>query len=1776
MFDNPELHIDSSLPQLNNASNSLDNNSLNPLQPDWKVFGSQKLLSLAGETLIHAWQNQTNPTLAIVYAAGSIFKSNFAANAHIAFGEAFNVNKAEALGADILGGNYGVLPDVQFLSNTQMNGAFGAYAKSNNTIYVNSVFLTQNSANPTAVGKVIVEESGHFLDVYASPIDSPGDEGEMLADLISGDQLSADQITRIHAEDDSATIVVNGQKLGVEQSSPVPTITISANDANAGETLAGQPTNPGQFTLTRTGSIASALTVNYTVAGTAINGTDYNKLTNSITFAAGASTAVININPIDDFLIENDETVILNLATSTNYNLGVATTATVMIADNDKPTITISANDANAGETLAGQPTNPGQFTLTRTGSIASALTVNYTVAGTAINGTDYNKLTNSITFAAGASTAVINLNPIDDFLIENDETVILNLANSTNYNLGVATTATVMIADNDKPTITVTNPNGGNSLQAGSSYNITWSDNIAENVKIDLFKGAIFNRTLFSSTPSDGNEVWTVPSNLTAGSDYQIKITSVNNGNLFDFGDANFTINSVPSDYAGNSLTLARNIGTLSTKQYFSDFVGDADTNDYYKFSVTSPSNFNLSLSGLTSNADVQLIQDINGNSQIDANEILGSSILTGSSAESISVPLFSGNYYVRIYPSGNSINTNYNLSLSATSLGNYDYTDPSPNNNSYYNLPVTRSFFNSNGIGVYQSQYGIFLMYGSIADYYTNNQYANNNTTNGLFGIYSGLGLPTSAIYKKDDGSFVMEFEGGMLTNLNGIVTPSYNQKASSFALVGQGAPDGTELQWKNDYIYWSKNSVGNPTGSVRHVTGGWIQEFTGSPKGDGDSIFFVKDGKQLTQGGPYRVQGWMLDIYRLTGGYERQNGGLGFPTQATEQSNVNGYKHYHTFENGFIGITPDNKITIKNWQGQLINVVGYDGVAINSTYRNTFNRDGGSSFLGSPINNVHSWGDGYIQEFSGGSDGKGGIMKSNANDNSYWVGGDFWNKFIEVGAAGGILHYPTSDRYSTVNGALRQDFQGGAIIKSDKGIFTVYGGIASQYLQVEGGEKGRLGLPTSGEISIGNGVVVQNFEKGRIVWNNGPTRTEMYGQSTPQPTPSSINYLNFTGVVTPSQGVNLRNSSNYDDRSSQNKAYGNLLTFDAWTTGTSVQDYNNSNIVTDRWFRLAGTNFWVPDAYINEDYTQPTPAPTQPPQTGSNTFTYGGKTYQWSPYTIKSGESLSAIAKNTLGDGSANGYNFIAQHNGISNPNNVNGGQVIDIPVLFNNSNSPFVPPQQPAQTGSVFDIAVNNAINRIGGLGVVGKLIIPPTYVSTNDGRGWFEEFQAANGEQRLLALQDGKSTAYWVHGDNLREYLQRGGAYGALGLPTNEETQFTASQTGTKGIWQGFSGSGGKARIHNHPTLGSVATWGSIGSFYENMGAANSWLGLPTKAEQQAADGVTIWAEFERGKIAFNQQTGKSEALRTEQLPSWISILKEINLQSTPGITIDPGSVTKKFEDLIGTYAFIVDRLNYKDLSDGSRALSFDVFNTGYAQGVIEVRNAQDQLVEIRGIEGIRNPTSVFGFGIESIQRLWRLATEGYGFTDPRNSLGSSEKTEIRNIVIPPGGSLKLTKTGTYATAYNLAKVGMDLLFEFGLPKVFEENYSLKMKLLSAIYAEVLQENVKSLAADGAFNTPQDALKSLETFNWINKQELGKLTEIAIKVLAEELPTFKYYSQYSLLAPAQQIVDNVEKLNYWITLAETFAKGSNSFLQSLDLERSKKLEPTTQLIKFITK
>ena len=116
----------------------------------------------------------------------------------------------------------------------------------------------------------------------------------------------------------------------------LPTVSLAATDSSAAE----PGSNTGKFTFTRTGSsTSSSLTVNYTIAGSATNGSDYNTIGSSITIPAGAASATVTITPKDDAIVEGAENVTLTLKSSSSYALG-ASAASVTISDNDVPTST--------------------------------------------------------------------------------------------------------------------------------------------------------------------------------------------------------------------------------------------------------------------------------------------------------------------------------------------------------------------------------------------------------------------------------------------------------------------------------------------------------------------------------------------------------------------------------------------------------------------------------------------------------------------------------------------------------------------------------------------------------------------------------------------------------------------------------------------------------------------------------------------------------------------------------------------------------------------------------------------------------------------------------------------------------------------------------------------------------------------------------------------------------------------------------------------------------------------------------------------------------------------------------------------------------------------------------------------------------------------------------------------------------------------------------------------------------------------------------------------
>nr|NCR65247.1 hypothetical protein [Microcystis aeruginosa LL11-07] len=247
------------------------------------------------------------------------------------------------------------------------------------------------------------------------------------------------------------TVAINGDtKVESNETFFVNLSSLNANGRNV--TIAD---NQGQGTIanddvilpsiTLAVSPTNLLTVNYSIGGTANNGTDYASIPTGVTFAANLATATVIVDPTADTTVESNETVALTLATGTGYTVGTTTAVTGTIT-NDDTSVTLAVSPSSVTE----DGTANLVYTFTRSGVTTNALTVNYTIGGTATNGTDYTSISTSVTFAANSSTATLIVDPTADTTVEPDETVILTLATGTGYTVGTPNTATGTINNDD------------------------------------------------------------------------------------------------------------------------------------------------------------------------------------------------------------------------------------------------------------------------------------------------------------------------------------------------------------------------------------------------------------------------------------------------------------------------------------------------------------------------------------------------------------------------------------------------------------------------------------------------------------------------------------------------------------------------------------------------------------------------------------------------------------------------------------------------------------------------------------------------------------------------------------------------------------------------------------------------------------------------------------------------------------------------------------------------------------------------------------------------------------------------------------------------------------------------------------------------------------------------------------------------------------------------------------------------------------------------------
>lgn len=367
----------------------------------------------------------------------------------------------------------------------------------------------------------------------------------------------------------------------------MPTVSVVTTDAAANE--AGG--DKGLFTISRTGPLTTSLTVDYSVNGRAVLGTDYRRLDGRAVIPAGSTSITVEIVPFDDALDEGTQDVILQLRTAQNYVIGGTGTGTVTIADNDASQIYVELNTGTGVEPSSGSSNGP-VFQIARPAS-GTAITVNYTITGTATSGVDFTALPGTLSFAAADTSRTLIVSMLADTLMENAESVTLTLLPGTGYTLmpGQFTSMTAWIYDGDQEVVDVNVADGGSALTTHLGETNSAGEDFLISRRVSTASALVVNYTI-SGTATSGSDFTplsgtaTIPANATsvlvtvvpvndtiAEGVETITMTLTPNSGTYGvrFGSAtmfvadNDTFASGTVGFAASTATTAENVGTYN-----------------------------------------------------------------------------------------------------------------------------------------------------------------------------------------------------------------------------------------------------------------------------------------------------------------------------------------------------------------------------------------------------------------------------------------------------------------------------------------------------------------------------------------------------------------------------------------------------------------------------------------------------------------------------------------------------------------------------------------------------------------------------------------------------------------------------------------------------------------------------------------------------------------------------------------------------------------------------------------------------------------------------------------------------------------------------------------------------------------------------------------------------------------------------------------------------------------------------------------------------------
>ncbi|XZO01584.1 MAG: peptidoglycan DD-metalloendopeptidase family protein [Microcoleus sp.] len=159
----------------------------------------------------------TGEAMSEVYGDLSKFAADpdLAAKLNVPFGENWDAAAAKTLAEAWFQGDFSDIPPVKVVSSAEIGGANGAFAVATDTIYLSKELLA--GGNLGAIADVLREEIGHYVDARLNVTDSPGDEGAIFGAVVQGKVLSEGELQGLKSEDDTATVLLDGNQYLVEK-----------------------------------------------------------------------------------------------------------------------------------------------------------------------------------------------------------------------------------------------------------------------------------------------------------------------------------------------------------------------------------------------------------------------------------------------------------------------------------------------------------------------------------------------------------------------------------------------------------------------------------------------------------------------------------------------------------------------------------------------------------------------------------------------------------------------------------------------------------------------------------------------------------------------------------------------------------------------------------------------------------------------------------------------------------------------------------------------------------------------------------------------------------------------------------------------------------------------------------------------------------------------------------------------------------------------------------------------------------------------------------------------------------------------------------------------------------------------------------------------------------------------------------------------------------------------------------------------------------------------